>query len=35
MNYSEGGTMSPAEVALLDGRNNRGSGFGSDGDNAW
>lgn len=32
MNYGEGG-MSPAEVALLDGRNN--SGFGGDGDNAW
>lgn len=36
MNYGEsGGTMSPAEVALLDGRNNRSGGFGSDGDNAW
>ena len=33
MNYGEGGNMSPAEVALLDRRS--GSGFGSDGDNAW
>ena len=36
MNYGEGSSnLSPAEVALLDGRNNRGGGFGSDGDNAW